>query len=511
MSTSDTIAETPAAVHSRPRRFHKKERGRKREVDKAAEAMADRHELPESPGKDLKWNQAFEYLKLLTPEMWSHVSVYVYRLKPRIIRQLRDPEARNYIDVLTDTPTLEYFINTHGGGTYLLRAADVSRKEPANQLFKCVFDIDINQYEPKLNYEELDINARENMAYVQMLQHKGILNDKGHVVTNNPQTQSGTNGGLNAEVIKEILGFVSKLTADQQANLRARLGSDDDTISKSVGQILLEKMKQDDPSKQVQMLSGLLTALKEIVGTSKDSKTSDINFAQVFQMQAEQRKTDLEYIKLVLESRKEPNPEGAGQFAQFQQMFNFAKDVMDLGRGGGGQRSGWDVGLDYAKELGVPILQTINNLFSMRNGNPAAPITPNPTGAFDPYRDQAALRAHAASLKQPGQAPPGATPGTAMPPANELTVLLQQSTALLVNALNNGTPGYAFADYFTGLMGTAPHAMISAQGEQALVTAALAIPELAMFGEPRLRTFAKEFINFEEFLAQAEVAEEKTT
>ena len=60
-------------------------------------------------------------------------------------------------------------------------------------------------------------------------------------------------------------------------------------------------------------------------------------------------------------------------------------------------------------------------------------------------------------------------------------------------------------------MGTAPHAMISAQGEQALVTAALAIPELAMFGEPRLRTFAKEFINFEEFQAQAEVAEEKTT
>ena len=52
--------------------------------------------------------------------------------------------------------------------------------------------------------------------------------------------------------------------------------------------------------------------------------------------------------------------------------------------------------------------------------------------------------------------------------------------------------------------------MISAQGEQALITAALGIPELAMFGEPRLRTFAHEFIHYEELLAQAEEPEEKT-
>jgi hypothetical protein len=39
---------------------------------------------------------------------------------------------------------------------------------------------------------------------------------------------------------------------------------------------------------------------------------------------------------------------------------------------------------------------------------------------------------------------------------------------LIINHLNAGTPGYVFADWITGLLGTGLHAQISAQGEPAL-------------------------------------------
>jgi hypothetical protein len=86
---------------------------------------------------------------------------------------------------------------------------------------------------------------------------------------------------------------------------------------------------------------------------------------------------------------------------------------------------------------------------------------------------------------------------------NDLLVLFQQYGALVLQALNGGMPGYDFADHITELTGNATHAMISAHGEDALVHTMLSIPEIALFGEQRLRSFTKEFINFEQYLEQA--------
>jgi hypothetical protein len=75
--------------------------------------------------------------------------------------------------------------------------------------------------------------------------------------------------------------------------------------------------------------------------------------------------------------------------------------------------------------------------------------------------------------------------------------------------LNSGTPGYDFADHIVGLTGNAAHAMICVHGEDALVQTMLSIPEIALFGEQRLRTFTKEFVNYEQCLEQAAAQEEE--
>lgn len=488
---------------------------RNREIDKAAEALAERHVLPKPPAKTLNWEQMQQYFALLTPEMWSHLIVYVYRLRPRIIRQLKDPKLPNYIDCLSEPFSMEYMIQRHGGGKYMCEVNDASntKRGPGAEschLFRCYAEIDEVMHEPKLNYEELDINHRENMSYLSLLQHRGVLDNKGQVVNNN---QQASGNGMNTEVIKEILGFVSKLNSEQQTALRSKLGPDEDSLGKSVGNILLEKMKQEDPTKQVAMLSELLKALKEIVGTSKPNDNSGV-FDRLIQMQAEYNKTILELMK---EHRREPRPtEGAGDnwLENVDKIFSVMDRFQGL-RGGGGRRTGWDIGLDYARELVVPGLQTLNNFLAMRTGKPITPITPTPApGAFDPYANPQALRQHAQALTTPPQAAAPAAPGApAAPPAaapgNELVAVLQQYGSLVVNALNNGTPGYDFADYLCGLLGTATHAMLSGQGEPALLQTAMSVPELSMFGEPRLRTFIHEFVCYEQFLQDAETAEEK--
>lgn len=495
---------------------------RNREVDKAAAALAEKSVLPIPPSKQLNWEQMQEYFALLTKEMWSHVMVYLYRLKPRIIRQLKDPDAPNYIDCVSEPFSMEYIINRHGGGKYMVECTDSARKKYGEtaHLFRCYFVVDEVRYEPKLNYEELDVNNRENMSFIQMLQHRGVLDGKGHPVSNTQATAQPGAGGVNAEVIKEILGFVSKMSADQQENLRSRLSTDKDSIGKSVGDILLEQMKQNDPNKQTESMVKLISAIQAMYGQNKAADTTNV-YAPFIQMLSEQNKTLVSLIEKVGKQR-ETEPPPHDDLDRLDKILNIAERLR-----GGGRRGPWDIGLDYAREVGVPLITTIGNLIGMRRGvgpipmpaaNPAAAV-PNgaapPMAAFDPYANPAATRAYASSLaNQPaaGNNPIGTPPQPNPAPAgasNDLLVLLQSYSGMVLNALNNNVPGYDFADNIVRLLGAVPHAMISNYGEDAIVQSMLLLPEVAMFGEIRLRRFTNEFIHYQEILDEQERQEQE--
>jgi hypothetical protein len=254
---------------------------------------------------------------------------------------------------------------------------------------------------------------------------------------------------------------------------------------------------------------------------------------------------------------------GHDEIAKLDQILGFAQKLASI-RTPGGSRGGWEVGLDFAKELGPtvvqPVLQLINNMMMLRaqnNGttmpvnpsffppppaafdryrdpqrmreyaqtmrgsapqppsgaeaNPSAPPSPGaapppppPAAAFDPYRDPQRMREYAQTIRSPAPPPPpgAAAPnaGGQAPPANELTQLFASYGMLVVNALNNGTTGADFGEWVASGFGTATHAMIASQGEDALTQTMLGIPELAIFGEARLRKFSFEFVHFEEIL-----------
>ena len=72
--------------------------------------------------------------------------------------------------------------------------------------------------------------------------------------------------------------------------------------------------------------------------------------------------------------------------------------------------------------------------------------------------------------------------------------------------MNNGTRGCDFAEWLSRGFGTATHATIAGSGEDGLTQMMLSLPELAIFGEARLRKFSYEFIHYEAILD----AEEET-
>ena len=475
---------------------------RDRDIDETAAELARKRMLPKPPGKQITWDEMQAYMQLLTPEMWGHVVLYLYRTHPRILRQLKNPDGPKYIDCVSQIINEEYMVEHHGGGKYSVSAVDTDAKfrGPGNKLFDCDFEINASKYEPKLNYEELDVNAKQNMAYIQLLQFKGILDSKGHPMTPQPQAAPGAN----PDVIKQVLEFVSTMTAAQQEAVRQKISPDEQALSKSLGEVVLQRIQQDDPSKQ---LVTLITVIKEVLAANKSTGGDSTQALEAFmKMNNEQNRFMMSMFEKLATRPDPPAPsQSNSQLEEFEKMFSLAERFAGL-RGGRGTRSGWDIGLDYAREFGVPLMQTIANVMTLGRTPNGIPMPPAGTTAgagatapvaFDPYANPAAMQALARNAAASNPPPPQ--------PANDLTVMLNQAGGLIVNALNNGTPGYHFADYLIGLMGVATHANIAAYGEPALLQALLSVPQIAVFGEPRLATFVNEFLNYQQFLDEEEV------
>lgn len=503
MTQTEREPSAEQATRGRGRPPKNEEPLRNREVDAAAAALAQKRLIPRPPARKLTFDEMQEWMKLLTADMWSHVLCYLYRIHPRIIRQLKNPDSPKYIDCISQPFDLDYVIQNHGGGKYSFTVVDTDQKmrEAGNKLFECDFEIPLSQHDPKLAYEELDINHRANMAYVQLLQYRGILDSKGQVMATQP---NGSATGVQADIVKEVLSFAKQVTTDKEANAAAaRSASSEQTLNKAVGDILIEKMKQDDPNKN---LVGLLAIIKEVLATNKPADGSTQFLQQVLTMTSQHQQTVLTLFEKMTEARRnEPSP----QMEQFSQLLEFSERLSGF-RGGGGRRSGWDIGLDYAQQLGVPLLNLIGNMMSLRNNGrpmpsaagmaqPGATPPAAPPGAFDPYANPGALRAFSQAAAAAQSAIPQAS-ANVNPQITQVAQVIQAYGGLVVQHLNSGTPGWQFGDWVAALMGNATHAQIAAHGPDALVAAMLSFPETAMYGEPRIRRFVDEFINYEQYL-----------
>src|SRR5215469_11064995 len=114
-------------------------------------------------------------------------------------------------------------------------------------------------------------------------------------------------------------------------------------------------MRQDDPSKQAEVWTRLVTSLKEVIGTSKSESTG---VTQIIQMQTEHNKNMMSLLDRVLQIQNEPPEPARTAIDDFDKIFTLVDKVRNWGGSGGGRRGAWDIGYDIAKDIGLPLLNT---------------------------------------------------------------------------------------------------------------------------------------------------------
>lgn len=492
---------------------------RKREVDKHAEAIKAARALPKAPGHNLDFDSMVKWLGLLTKEMWSHVVIYVYRHIPVIDKKKLDPKAVKYIDVIGEAlpDYYEYMKEKHGGGEYGFMVTDTESDKMYSKVFDAKLKIPMTQYEPKIDLRELVIENRDNIPYVHRLRAEGRIDEKGNpMIPNNSQGQG--QGQPNSSdilgIFKELTGFVTRMVAEQQG--RSKPNSDDETLGKSIGNLLLERMKQDNPNQMVTTMTTLLQAMKADNSGGKGSadliemfKLLQTQNDKALQMQAENNKTIIEMMKLQLQSKQEEGKvEGESELEKITKLLDIAERLKG---GRGGSRSALEVGLDIAKEIAVPVFTTINNILSLRSramsvsGQTTQPMQPIAQGMSGQPNPNQVPQIHMLPTQvEPAQQPPQPI---IIPPNidPQLYAAITNYGGLIIENIKIGKKGFEFAQDLINLMGPVPHAMIKKFGEDRVLEATKSVPEFwdqlePVFGEPYLKQWLHEFLAYEEFI-----------
>ncbi len=468
------------------------------EISKKAEQLIAKRELPKPPGKTVTFSEMQDWLSLLTIEMWDRVIVYLYRDLPVIIRQLSSSENPKYIDVYHEPFTEEQVIETHGGGKYSLWVNDTDVPKGKNgNLFRAKLTVSMSQYQPKLIYEELDINCKDNMGYLQWLKAKGILDERGKVMDISKAQSGGSNSGDMVALFKEFSTFFTKLSADQQNNVKKQLVGEEGGLGKAIGDILLEKMKQEDPNKMINTLVALMNAVKpQANGSSNSSEISMME--RVIQMQSDHNKAMIELMR----ERNSGKEEKEDTFSALDKMLDVMEKLGFSRRGGGSNKSGWEIGLELAREVAGPVFNMVSNIIAAKaSGNPG--VKPIITQVAN--NGLQGMGVDDNNNMQQSEQPKVAG---ALPMA-ELMPYLQQAAPIILMQLNQGKQGWEFADSLVGMYGAGIHAKISSYGVDGIISVMKSMPEFwnpvsTTFGEAHMQKWVNDFIHYEEVIAELE-------
>ena len=477
-------------------------------VQSEAEKLKASVALPDAPGFRCSWDQAQAYFQLLSPEQWENVESYIYRIKPQIVRQLSNSENPNYIEVIQGRVNKQDIINNHGGGIFQLQVRDRSKGQSGKKIMEVKLEVPFSEAEPILDYTELDLNARENKAYVEKLINTGKLTRDGKPVT--PTTIQQQNSSDTVGVLKEVMGIVSKLNNDQLAQLRQ---NNNDPVASKVGDILLEKMKQDNPSQ-------LITAITQVMGQQKTSSDfapmMQLVTTLITQMSSAQAQTaekiaalQSENTKLMIEMIKDNKKSGGsdGELGEgsFKDKLLSIVEIARLIKGGNTPESSTvDKIIDGVSSALPNILQTINTAFQygiasktgMGGGFTPAPTalpeiaapSTDPNGrSSDLYKNPQKVVTMPSEPKQPEQP---------MQPVNQLQQVINQYGGLILQHMNSGTDGATFAALVVDMVGVPTHAIIARQDDETIITAAKSVPQFwqqidTVFGEAHFRKWWK--------------------
>jgi hypothetical protein len=515
--------------------------------------------LPKVPGKKPSPDEAELWFKNLEPSAYNRLAPYVYRVHPVINKRMLDPKADVYIEILTESVFEEglenYLTRVHGGGKYKIIVNDIEapqvRGANSSTLMTFYINITFDKAMPKIDYKELDLNARENAGYIVNLKNIGVLNSKGELVSNQQNNNNNGESVGTAEAMgKMFMSLYKEMNANQQAQLNAVLKGNETKKDdpNGVGNLLLEKLKQDDPNKQV---TTMLQMAKELKGEGGNGikellplltlllSEKKQDGPSVVEIMTKSHQQQMELMSKLIDA-KATKPEG-DSFVDSLLKFAKLKEAMPemFGNSGNGEgrhekKQTAELIIDAVKEIGLPALGLASQFFQMKGFNPLFPTTP---AQAEQMVRQSGLGGQPTQSPQPPQqnnptqqlAPP--VNGQPTPPTADANVVYMVGTqtpltdptqatvcqkflfqygGLLMNALNDPEmTGFKLADSLVAMqsmLGIDAYGQLKNEGKSSIIQAMQSIPAFwnqtgMKLGEPKVNEMLDEFMKYEEIVA----------
>lgn len=477
--------------------------------------MKARRQLPAIPGKSVDFDTMIQWLALLNDEMWTSVIVRVYRhADPVIDLQLINKDAVKYIDVLVGPFDKQYMIETHGGGKF----GFFVNGEGGKELFEAKLTIPVGQYEPKIDIRTLDLKAKDNAKWITYYRSKGLLDANNNVIDQNKKPEPTSEAGSIANAV--LAGF-DKATQIMNRNDNRR-PNEEGGLGKAIGDILVEKMRQDDPTKAFDGLAKIAGMLKQ----GDNSQVFTMMMTMFQSMQTTMMESQRENTKIMFESLKEIKNSGKNdkeEKSSIEQLKELVEVTELLGLKKGGSRSGWDVGMDIAKELAVPTMNLVNNILQasmLKKGAANIPMQPpimppNPIPNAVPNNNVVEMPKAEIGYAGMGKntnvdLETGEVPS---PTIAEVQAILMQFGNLIQKKINDKIPGYAYAESLVGMFGADRHQILAKYGVDGIIAGMKSVPEfwqplVSVWGEEYLVNWVGEFINYEAVIARLEDEED---
>lgn len=504
-------------------------------VDQKAKDAREARRFPPIPGFNPSLEQLGEWLKLLDDDMWSHLSVYLYRQWPMIVRQMSDPDNPKYIDIITkmqvEDGLTEHIQNTHGGGKYKIWVVDLDQKSAkgkySTSIMEPTFKIDWNLYEPKLNLKEVDISNKNNVGFITQMVNKGVMDAKGNILQPTQQIGNGSGADIAAEMnktFKEFFGMYTTMDKDKQTTINTMLKESigkkgDDT---GVTQLLLEKMKQDDPNKTTATMVSLINAMKEMQ-PKQDNSMINLLITQMNQSAMQMQQSFERQMKMMETMFTQQNSAKEEKSDDFIDKLIKYKTAMPELFGNGGREPKKELGeliLEGAREFALPAIGLVSQFLQMNKG--VAPIVPVTEQQARDVAAQAGMGAQPSPQaqhqqqrviempsqpNQPNQPQTNAVKDSSGKPIldpNNLTPcqrLLIQYGGMLITAIKAGRNGAEIADSLEGakpLLGDV-YGMLKAQGGEKILEAMESIPEFwnqtgVVYGKEHMEQLVADFL-----------------
>lgn len=482
------------------------------EVNAKAEEIKTKRELPPKPGNTVKFHELLEWLKLLPEGAEERITIWVYRRNPVINRQLVNPDADNNIDTIYSgfgKLSEDYIKENHGGGNYKFVVKDEDKpKTQKGGFFEATLNIEMVDCPPKLDLREVDWDHPHNKGFKSWCKAKRMIDGNNMPVIEKTGDTQAVVGGFNENMLKTVLDFTSKMSDKEQNALKKQIGGED-AMTKSMNEILLEKIKQEDPNKQMNTLVAMMTAMRGMQPEIKPDNTMATMLPLLIKMMDDGRAAADRQMTMMLElfknnNKQEPRSE-SDEFDKLQKLLAIAKELK--GGGAAPEKSTTESILEVVSSILPPALNIVGQMMqqqaAVKGMAGAGPIvTPAPR------QDNSSL-INDQNRQQAVQVQPQIE--TVMTDKDKAIQMIQAFMPQIISHLAGD--GYEFGLWIAQGYGDMIASGVTKFGVDNLVEASKAVPQFWQqiensYGEPHYRVWLDSLCRYKEVVAELEKEDE---